>query len=95
MTILKTLCAECQARVAEQIADEIPIENDVGVLDAFCPHALVGAEIVVVSGLVVDWSVRPFRDLAQFESFAAAQKDLRRAAIRDAMAGAIKARSKH
>ena len=89
--LIRTLCPACQAKAAEQLADGIPIENDLGVLDVFCPHALVGAEILIYAGLVVDWSVRPFRDLAQFERFNATQKELRPAMIRNALASAATA----
>ncbi len=93
MTLLRTLCPDCQATAAAQITDVIPVENDLGVLDVFCPHALVGAEILIYAGLVVDWSVRPFRDVAQFERFNAAQKELRPAAIRNALASTTAARA--
>jgi hypothetical protein len=86
MTFFRTLCPACQAVVAEEIADVIPVDNDLGTLDVFCPHALVGAEILISAGIVVDWSVRPFRDVAQFERFVAAQKALRPAALRAALA---------
>ena len=69
MTFIRTLCPACQATAAAQIADAIPVDNDLGILDVFCPHALVGAEILIVAGIVVDWSVRPFRDVDQFERF--------------------------
>jgi hypothetical protein len=92
---MRNLCAECQARAAGQIADEIPIEDDLGILDVFCPHERVGAEIMIHSGVIVDWSVRPFRDLAQFERFVAAQKGLRREAIRTALSLATAGGTQH
>ena len=96
MNFIRTLCPACQAQAADQIADAIPIEDDLGVLDVFCPHERVGAEIMIHAGMIVDWSVRPFRDLAQFERFNATQKELRPAAIRNALAmHAPSAASKH
>ena len=95
MSFIRTLCPACQAAAIEQI-DAVPVEEDIGVLDVFCPHERVGAEITIYAGLVQDWAVRPFRDLAQFERFAAEQQTLRRETIRAALAAAASiAAAKH
>ena len=96
MNLIRTLCPACQAKAADEISDTIPVDNDLGILDVFCPHHLVGAEILIYAGLVVDWSVRPFKSAAQFEHFNAVQKNLRPAVIRNAVEGAAAAReAKH
>lgn len=92
MTLTRALCPVCEAKAAGELAD-VPVDNDLGVLDVFCQHHLVGAEILIYAGLIVDWSVRPFRDAAQFEHFAAVQKELRPAVISSALEGAAAARA--
>ena len=71
MNFIRTLCPSCLAvKPLHQIADAIPVDNDLGILDVFCPHALVGAEILIYAGIVVS-TIRfdPFRDVDQFERF--------------------------
>ncbi len=81
MTFIKAPCEACQRELAGELS-ELPVLDELSIIECACLHHNVAIEIGLLSGAVVHWGTQSIFDEADWRRLMVAKQQIQPTAIR-------------